>query len=145
MGDNVPKLATLVHTLPPAIKAELHARLYAANFGHLVATAAWLTSKGYPAKKSALQAYCTANREGIELAVAQSRRKATPAARHTEEVRLRCLEAAASTGPAVSTLKRAAQYSSWVFAGETLQRPRGRGPAAKKAAARKAANGRKAP
>lgn len=131
------RLKTIIQELPEKLRLELHGRLIASGFGDLVATAKWLTGLGYPVSKTAIYEYAKTNRAAIELSVAQHKRKLTAAARSAEEIRLRCLEAAAASGPAATTHMRAEQYAAWVFRGERFVRPKDAPQPPRKRAARR--------
>jgi hypothetical protein len=105
----------LIENLPDAVKAELHRRLYAANFGQTVPIGQWLTAKGYPVSKSAVYEYAMANVAAISAEVRDARVLRTKRGSQLADIRLRCLEAAARRGNAGSILDRASTLVAWVL------------------------------
>lgn len=98
--------------------AQLHRRLRASAFGDLVGIASWLTSRGYPIRKSALGEYVRANRAAIEAGGRPGVKRQAIDAPGAVEVRLRCLEIAALTADAANAIPSAITYARWVLDAE---------------------------
>ena len=77
--------------LPPAIKRQLYERLIASNFGNYVAHSEWLGAQGHSVSKSAIHRHVQENEAEIRGAVATGEMTRS-------ELRMRCLEVAASLG-----------------------------------------------
>ena len=110
----MPRRSTLAK-LPPPVRSELHKRLLAADFGDTVQIAAWLSSKGYAIGKTAVSAYSNAHKAAIQTDAKQAATLGTPVGRQVTDIRLRCLEAAAQSGPGKTVQARAANFCAWVL------------------------------
>ena len=97
--------------LPPDIKHLLHLRLVASNFGDYTAHADWLAQQDFEVSKSALHRYAQQNEATIREGVAASEASQS-------ELRMRCLEVAASLGEAdeCNLMRRAESLLAWVTA-----------------------------
>lgn len=111
-----------ISKLPPRVLAQLDHRLVADSFGSIVATAAWLQSKGHRIGKTAVGQY--SKRLKAQAETDTQAMKAAMASPGSVALRLACLEAAAlQSGSAAAVLKRAEAYASWARTGKA-QGPR---------------------
>lgn len=101
-----------VTTLPKEVLDELRQRLMRSNFGSYEDHAAWLKSKGFPISKSAIHRYA------MEYATSVMSEQEVGATLSPVEVRLRCLEVAATFNQTASPgelIKHADDLLKWVY------------------------------
>ena len=111
-----------ISKLPPRVLAQLDRRLVADSFGSIVATAAWLQSKGHRIGKTAVGQY--SKRLKAQAETDTQAMKAAMVAPGSVALRLACLQAAArQPGSAAAVLKRAEAYAAWARTGKA-QGPR---------------------
>jgi hypothetical protein len=120
-----------IATLPPEVRAELHRRLVARDFGDTVALSAWLAEQGFSVSKTTVGHYAIRNRDAIAQAVRLERLSASRAGRAMVDLRLRCAEAAAAAcaGKPGALLSTAKALQDWVLTEPTsgaVRRPPGR-------------------
>ncbi len=124
---------SVFHKLPDGIRGQLNRRLRAAAYGDTIAVADWMTSRGYPIRKSQVSAYAVTLRE-LDQKTVDARCVASPEIRIREqELLVACLQIASQKGDSRTVLARAQRFVDWV-SNQRLAEPSPLRPIRKKAA-----------